>query len=137
VVRCDRDHGVDEGLAGAAGINDLDFDDKGRLPRETIDDLQTRMSPMLGDVAQIARAVEYVVTQPIDVNIEELVNLVRLPPSPRAFRTNRSQHVNHLPRQHRQHRQHRRWVEVGHRKRNKGPLVSQETLIPIGGGGRI
>ena len=28
---------------------------------------------MLGDVAQIARAVEYVVTQPIDVNIEELV----------------------------------------------------------------
>jgi hypothetical protein len=134
VVRCDRDHGVDEGLAGAAGINDLDFDDKGRLPRETIDDLQTRMSPMLGDVAQIARAVEYVVTQPIDVNIEELVNFVQLPPSPGAFRTNRSQHVNHLPRQH---RQHRRWVEVGHRKRNKGPLVSQETLIPIGGGGRI
>jgi NADP-dependent 3-hydroxy acid dehydrogenase YdfG len=67
----DRD--LVEGLAGAAGTDDLDFDDEGRLPRETIDDLQTRMSPMLGDVAQIARAVEYVVTQPIDVNIEELV----------------------------------------------------------------
>ena len=67
------DRGLVEGLAAAAGVDDLDFDDKGRLPRETIDDLQTRMSPMLGDVAQIARAVEYVVTQPIDVNIEELV----------------------------------------------------------------
>jgi len=67
------DRGLVEGLAGAAGIENLEFDDEGRLPRATIDDLQARMSPMLGDVTQIARAVEYVVTQPIDVNIEELV----------------------------------------------------------------
>jgi len=67
------DRALVEGLAGAAGIEDLEFDEQGRLPRETIDDLQTRMSPMLGDVTQIAGAVEYVVTQPIEVNIEELV----------------------------------------------------------------
>ena len=67
------DRALVEGLAGAAGIEDLEFDEHGRLPRETIADLQTRMSPMLGDVTQIAQAVEYVVTQPIEVNIEELV----------------------------------------------------------------
>lgn len=31
------------------------------------------MSATFGDVAHIARAVEYVVTQPIELNIEELV----------------------------------------------------------------
>ena len=31
------------------------------------------MKPLLGDVTQIADAVRYVVTQPIELNIEEVV----------------------------------------------------------------
>jgi NADP-dependent 3-hydroxy acid dehydrogenase YdfG len=67
------DRGLVEGLAGSVGINELAFDEEGRLPRETIEDLQQRMRPMMGDVRQIADAVRYVVTQPIELNIEELV----------------------------------------------------------------
>lgn len=62
-----------EGLAGAAGINDLEFDDANRLPRATIETLQQNMAPVLGNVEQIAAAVKYVITQPIEVNVEELV----------------------------------------------------------------
>jgi NADP-dependent 3-hydroxy acid dehydrogenase YdfG len=62
-----------EGLAGSVGIKDLEFDEKGRLPRHTIDALQEKMKPLMGDVQQIADAVRYVVTQPIELNIEEIV----------------------------------------------------------------
>ena len=67
------DRSLVEGLAGSVGINHLDFDSEGRLPRNTIEELQTNMTPSLGDVAQIADAVRYVVTQPIELNIEEVV----------------------------------------------------------------
>ena len=67
------DRGLVEGLAGSVGFEELDFDSEGRLPRDTIESLQTQMKPLLGDVAQIADAVRYVVTQPVELNIEEIV----------------------------------------------------------------
>ena len=67
------DRALVEGIAAAAGIETLEFDDQNRVPRATIEALQSKMTPMLGDVAEIAKAVEYIVTQPIEINIEELV----------------------------------------------------------------
>lgn len=62
-----------EGMAASVGISDLDFDSEGRLPQATIDMLQEKMKPLLGDATQVADAVRYVVTQPIELNIEEIV----------------------------------------------------------------
>lgn len=67
------DRSLVEGVAAAAGIEQLDFDDQNRVSRETIETMQATMKPVLGDVREIARAVEYIVTQPIELNIEELV----------------------------------------------------------------
>jgi len=67
------DRAMVEAFAGSVGITDLSFDDQGRLSREQNADLQRRLAPMVGDVNAIARAVEYVITQPIDLNIEEIV----------------------------------------------------------------
>ena len=67
------DRALVEGIAAAADIETLEFDDQNRVPRATIEALQSKMTPMLGDVAEIAKAVEYIVTQPIEINIEELV----------------------------------------------------------------
>jgi NADP-dependent 3-hydroxy acid dehydrogenase YdfG len=61
------------GLAAAVGIDEPEFDDDGRLPQEQIDQVQAAMSTTIGNVEHIARAVEYVVTQPIELNIEEMV----------------------------------------------------------------
>lgn len=62
-----------EAMAAAAGVTDLDFDDEGKLPQAQIDHMQQMMAPIIGDVARIAETVEFVVRQPIEVNIEELV----------------------------------------------------------------
>ena len=67
------DRAVMEGLAASIGINELDFDSEGRLPRATMDAMQQKMKPFMGDAAQVAEAVRYVVTQPIELNIEEIV----------------------------------------------------------------
>ena len=67
------DRAVMEGLAASIGINELEFDSEGRLPRATMDALHQKMKPFMGDAAQVAEAVRYVVTQPIELNIEELV----------------------------------------------------------------
>lgn len=67
------DRGMLEGLAAMAGIDNVEIDDEGRLPQEQIDQVQQAMSTTIGHIDHIARAVEYVVTQPIDLNIEELV----------------------------------------------------------------
>lgn len=67
------DRALVEGLAASVGVTEVPFDSEGRLPREVIADIQQRLSPMVGDVAAIARAVEHVITQPIEVNIEEIV----------------------------------------------------------------
>jgi NADP-dependent 3-hydroxy acid dehydrogenase YdfG len=67
------DRSLVEGLASSVGLEGLEFDDQNRLPRETIAELQARMAPVLGDVERIAQAVHYIITQPIELNIEELV----------------------------------------------------------------
>lgn len=67
------DRGMLEGLAAMAGIDNVEIDDEGRLPQEQIDQVQQAMPTTIGNIDHIARAVEYVVTQPIDLNIEELV----------------------------------------------------------------
>ena len=67
------DRSMVEGLAAMAGIDRVEFDAESRVPQEQIDQMQHAMSAMVGDVTHIARAVEYVVTQPIELNIEELV----------------------------------------------------------------
>lgn len=67
------DRALVEGVAAAAGIEELDFDDQNRVSRETIEAMQAQMKPMLGDVNEIAKAVQYIVTQPIEIDIEELV----------------------------------------------------------------
>ncbi|MEM9607187.1 MAG: SDR family oxidoreductase [Actinomycetota bacterium] len=67
------DRAMIEGLAAGAGITEVTFDEHGHLPPEQIDQLQAAMTPIVGDVDHIARAIEYVVTQPIELNIEELV----------------------------------------------------------------
>ena len=67
------DRGAMIRLAASIGINDLDFDSQGRLPRATLDAMQQKMTPFMGDVAQVAEAVRYAVTQPIELNVEEIV----------------------------------------------------------------
>jgi NADP-dependent 3-hydroxy acid dehydrogenase YdfG len=67
------DRSVVEGLAAMAGVEHIEFDDEGRVPQDQIDDLQEGMKAMVGNVEHIARAVEYVISQPIELNIEELV----------------------------------------------------------------
>lgn len=62
-----------EGVAAMAGIEHATFDDESRMPREQLAQIQQMMASTMGDVEHIARAVEYVVTQPIELNIEELV----------------------------------------------------------------
>jgi hypothetical protein len=62
-----------EAVAASIEVTDLPFDDQGRLPRDTIAELQGRLAPMVGDVRAIARAVEFVITQPIELNVEEIV----------------------------------------------------------------
>lgn len=61
------------GFAAMAGVDEVEFDEQGRLPQEQIEQLQRGLSTTVGDVAHIAQAVEYVVSQPIELNIEELV----------------------------------------------------------------
>jgi NADP-dependent 3-hydroxy acid dehydrogenase YdfG len=67
------DRSVVEGLAASIGVEHVEFDDNGRISPEQLEQFQTAMSTVFGDPAQIARAVEYVIGQPIELNIEELV----------------------------------------------------------------
>ena len=67
------DRSMIEGLAAMSGVEEVEFDDQGRVPQEQIEQFQAAMSNVLGNATQVARAVEYVVTQPIELTIEELV----------------------------------------------------------------
>lgn len=67
------DRSVIEAMAAAVGIEEVQFDADGRLPQEQLDQFQAAMSAVYGDPQHIARAVEFVVSQPIELNIEELV----------------------------------------------------------------
>ena len=62
-----------EGVAAMAGIEKVAFDDQRRLPQGQLDQIQQAMPDSFGDVAYVAHAVEYVITQPIEINIEELI----------------------------------------------------------------
>ncbi|MGB0995245.1 MAG: SDR family oxidoreductase [Acidimicrobiales bacterium] len=60
-------------IAGMAGVENVERDAEGRVSREMLAQLAANMSTTFGDVEDIARAVEFVITQPIHLNIEELV----------------------------------------------------------------
>ncbi len=55
------------------GLDGVAFDDQSRIPQEQLAQIQQALSTTMGDVGHIAQAVEYVVSQPIELNIEELV----------------------------------------------------------------
>jgi NADP-dependent 3-hydroxy acid dehydrogenase YdfG len=56
-----------------AGIEKVAFDDQRRLPQGQLNQIQQAMPDSFGDVAHVARAVEYIITQPTEINIEELI----------------------------------------------------------------
>lgn len=60
-------------IAGMAGVENVERDTEGRVSREMLAQLAANMSTTFGDVEDIARTVEFVITQPIYLNIEELV----------------------------------------------------------------
>ena len=62
-----------QGIAAMAGVERVEFDDDGHMDQDQLEQVQAAMSVMVGHVDNIARAVEYVVSQPIELNIEELV----------------------------------------------------------------
>jgi NADP-dependent 3-hydroxy acid dehydrogenase YdfG len=62
-----------EGVAAMAGIEKVAFDDQRRLPQGQLNQIQRAMPDSFGDVAHVARAVEYIITQPAEINIEELI----------------------------------------------------------------
>lgn len=67
------DRSVVESLAAMVGLDGVAFDDQSRIPQEQLAQIQHAMSTTMGDVSHIAQAVEYLVSQPIELNIEELV----------------------------------------------------------------
>ena len=60
-------------VAGMAGVTDVERDDEGRVSREMTETLAANLSTTFGDVQDIARTVEFIVTQPIELNLEEIV----------------------------------------------------------------
>ncbi|MEM9204343.1 MAG: SDR family oxidoreductase [Actinomycetota bacterium] len=60
-------------IAGMVGVENVERDAEGRVSRELLAQLSDTLSTTFGDVDDIARAVEYIITQPINLNIEELV----------------------------------------------------------------
>ena len=60
-------------IAGMAGVENVERDDEGRVSRKMLAQLAANMSTTFGDVEDIARTVEFVITQPIHLNIEQLV----------------------------------------------------------------
>lgn len=67
------DRAMVEGIAGMAGITELEFDEDSRLPQHQIDQIQRTLPIAIGDVMHIAKAVEYIILQPPELNIEEIV----------------------------------------------------------------
>lgn len=59
--------------ADAAGLTGLRLDDSRRLTPEQIVQIQAALPTTMGDTAHVARAVEYVLGLPIELNVEELV----------------------------------------------------------------
>jgi NADP-dependent 3-hydroxy acid dehydrogenase YdfG len=66
------DPAVLAGMVGATGIP-VDVKQGERLPDEVLDKLQPTLRQLLGSAESVADAVLYAVTQPIDVNVAEIV----------------------------------------------------------------
>jgi NADP-dependent 3-hydroxy acid dehydrogenase YdfG len=64
--------GMVDGLLTAIGV-DAQPDADGKLDADVLHEVQQRMSHSVGDVERIADVVEFVVNQPIDIHIEEIV----------------------------------------------------------------
>lgn len=62
-----------EGMMTAVGMQGVSPGNDGKFPRSVIAELQSKMSAVVGDPQEIAKTVLYLVNQPIDLNIEELV----------------------------------------------------------------
>lgn len=60
------------GFVKAAGV-EIEVKKGERLPDEVMEKLQPALAKMLGNADDVARAVLYAVTQPIDVNVAEIV----------------------------------------------------------------
>jgi NADP-dependent 3-hydroxy acid dehydrogenase YdfG len=61
------------GMADAMGIDDLDIDADNKLSRASLEKIHKRMGSSIGDPQHVANAVLYVATQPVDIEIEELI----------------------------------------------------------------
>jgi NADP-dependent 3-hydroxy acid dehydrogenase YdfG len=61
------------GVAGSLGMQDIRFDNEGKVDRATLETLHSRMADSIGDPQEIADAVLYIVQTPHTVNVEELV----------------------------------------------------------------
>ncbi|NNL68160.1 MAG: SDR family oxidoreductase [Myxococcales bacterium] len=62
-----------KGFTKMTGMEDVEVKQGERLPDEVLEKLQPMMAQLLGDPADIADAVLYAVSQPIRVNIEQIV----------------------------------------------------------------
>ncbi|MEM9513672.1 MAG: SDR family oxidoreductase [Actinomycetota bacterium] len=67
------DPSVIQGFAAMGGITDFEVNEAGTFSRDEIGQVQAALNSQVGNVQHIANAVEYVITQPIELNIEELV----------------------------------------------------------------
>lgn len=61
------------GMMEMAGMEVIKPDNEGKFPREAMEEVQQKMSSIVGDPQAIADAVLYVATQPASINIEEMV----------------------------------------------------------------
>ena len=61
------------GVAGSIGMEDVEFDQEGKLDRATLQKLHARMVDSIGNPQEIADAILYIVQTPHAVNIEEFV----------------------------------------------------------------
>ncbi len=66
------DPDVIKGMVGATGM-DIELKKGEKLPDEVLDKLQPMLKQLLGSPEDVARAVLYAVTQPIEVNVAEIV----------------------------------------------------------------
>ena len=62
-----------DGLAAAVGVEGLEFERGDKLPRQTLDRVQQSVTSMIGDPQEIANLVLYIVTQPIDIGLDEVI----------------------------------------------------------------
>ncbi len=62
-----------KGMVAMVGMENVEPGSDGKFPKEALDEIQSKLSTLVGDPQEVANAVYYLVTQPIDVNIEELV----------------------------------------------------------------